>query len=152
MRTLGFAPKVIERLLRVFPHDRLDDRVEEDRFTAREVVAHLADYEKTVLDRIQVADHSPGREVPWYDPDTSCSEHKFGEKEVFHEAEVFESRRGMTIDFLKGLSPEDLQKTFKRPDGTSTTILEYVDGLVRHDFEHVEQLSAYLATEAATIG
>ncbi len=150
-RVLTHAPKIVERLLRVFPHDRLDDRVDHDRFTAREVIAHLADYEQTVLDRIRVAKNSPGREVPWYDPDGHSAEHMFSDKEVFHEAEVFESRRGMTIDFLRDLSPEDLSNTFMRPDGTSITITDYVNAVIWHDLEHLEQLSAYLATEVATI-
>lgn len=150
-RSLSYAPKVVERLLRVFPHDRLDDRVESDRFTAREVVAHLADYEQTVLDRIRVASQNSGREVPWYDPDGHCEEHGFGNKEVFHEAEVYESRRGMTIGFLKELADGDSSKTFTRPDGSQVSIDEYVNMVIRHDLEHLEQLSAYLATEVATI-
>lgn len=150
-RSLSFGPKVIERLLRVFPHDRLDDRVERDRFTAREVIAHLADYEQTILDRIRVAVQSPGREVPWYDPDDHARLHGFELKEVFHEAEVYESRRGMTLDYLRGLSEADFSKSFVRPDGSSVTVIDYLNSVVRHDLEHVEQLSAYLATEVATI-
>lgn len=150
-RSLTAAPKVVERLLRVFPHERLDERVEPDRFTAREVVAHLADYEQTVLDRIRVANEKPGREVPWYDPDVQAQQHRFGDKEVFHEAEVYESRRGMTVEFLKNLSAEDFAKTMTRPDGIEISIAGYVNMVLRHDLEHLEQLSAYLATEVATI-
>lgn len=150
-RSLMHAPKIVERLLRVFPHDRLDDRVESDRFTAREVIAHLADYEQTVLDRLRVAKSSSGREVPWYDPDGHCAEHMFSEKEVFHEAEVYESRRGMTIDFLKELPEAAWGNTFTRPDGSTVSIRDYVSLVLRHDLDHLEQLSAYLATEVATI-
>lgn len=150
-RSLNAAPKVVERLLRVFPHDRLDDRIEADRFTAREVVAHLADYEQTVLDRMRVAIEKPGREVPFYDPDARANEHHFNNKEVFHEAEVYESRRGMTLDFLEELNPEDWQKTIKRPDGKEFTIQQYATEVLMHDMEHLGQLSSYLATEVATI-
>lgn len=151
IRSLMAAPKVVERLLRVFPHDRLDERVEKDRFTAREVIAHLADYEQTVLDRIRVATLHPGREVPWYDPDGRCTEHAFDTKEVFHEAEVYESRRGMTLDFLRELSTEQMDNSIKFPDGNSVSIRSYVDRVLHHDLEHLEQLSAYLATEVATM-
>lgn len=150
-RSLNSAPKVVERLLRVFPHDRLDDRIESDRFTAREVVAHLADYEQTVLDRMRVAVENPGREVPTYDPDTRAQEHRFADKQVFHEAEVYESRRGMTLDFLRDLSPADFQKVIKRHDGKEFSIAEYAIAVLMHDMEHIEQLSSYLASEVATI-
>lgn len=151
LHALQSGPKIVERVLRVFPHDRLDDRVDHDRFTAREVVAHLADYEQTVLDRIRVANISPGREVPNYDPDAHAAEHNFGDKGVFHEAEVFESRRGMTIEYLKELTTADYDKTFKRSDGTEFTIRDYVSHLMKHDLNHLEQISRYLATEVATI-
>ncbi len=151
LHALQSGPKIVERILRVFPHDRLDDRIDHDRFTAREVISHLADYEQTALDRIRVANSSPGREVPNYDPDAHASEHHFGDKEVFHEAEVFESRRGMTIEYLQALSSDDMKKTFKRSDGVEFSIGEYVNHLLKHDLNHLEQMSSYLATEVATI-
>lgn len=151
LHALQSAPKVVERVLRVFPHDRLDDRFDTDRFTAREVVAHLADYEQTVLDRIRAANSKPGREVPAYDPDANAAEHHFGEKDVFHEAEVYESRRGMTIEYLQGLTREDYAKTFTLPDGRVFSISDYLCHILRHDLNHLEQMSHYLATEVATI-
>jgi hypothetical protein len=151
LHSLSFAPKVVERLLRVFPTAQLDDRIEPDRFTAREVIAHLADYEQEILDRVRVANLQPGREVPFYEPDERCASHHFGTKEVFHEGEVYESRRNMLIEYLEGLQKEDWQKTFKLPDGQSVSIYDYVFKIVMHDLEHIEQLSHYLATEVATI-
>lgn len=151
LHALQSGPKIVERILRVFPHDRLDDRIDHDRFTAREVVSHLADYEQTVLDRIRVAKTSPGREAPNYDPDKHASEHNFGDKEVFHEAEVLESRRGMTIEYLQGLESSDFDKSFKLSDGREFTIREYMNHILRHDLNHLEQISRYLATEVATI-
>jgi DinB superfamily len=151
LNTLNKGPKIVERLLRVFPTDRLDDRIEKDRFTAREVVAHLADYEQDVLDRIRVANLKPGHTVPLYDPDARCREHHFFDKEIFHEAEVFESRREMTYEYLMALTEEDWAKTFVRDGYGAVTIHEYVGMVLAHDVEHIEQLSAYLATEVATI-
>ncbi len=151
LRTLNKGPKVVERLLRVFPTDRLDDRIDKDRFTAREVVAHLADYEQVVLDRIRVANLKPGHNVPVYDPDVQCREHHFFDKEIFHEAEVFESRREMTHEYLMDLKEEDWAKSFVKADGQTVTIHEYVGMILEHDMEHIEQLSVFLATEVATI-
>lgn len=152
LRSLSMAPKVVERLLRVFPHDRLDDRVDHDRFTAREVVAHLADYEKTILDRIRMAHQRPGSRVEAaYDPDSQAAEHHFGDKDVFHEAEVYESRRGMTLDYLRSLDTDDWSKTFLTFDGQELSIRDYCAVVLMHDLSHIEQLSCYLATEVATI-
>lgn len=150
LHAFGRSPRVVERLLRVFPQSQIDERIERDRFTAREVIAHLADYEQTVLDRLRVANLKPGHEVPVYDPDAQANEHHFGEKDIFREAEVFESRRDMTIEYLRELSPECWNKTFKRADGTELCIKDYVEMVFAHDMEHIDQLSSYLATEVAT--
>lgn len=148
--SLSFAPKIVERLLRVFPTDRLDERIMADRFTAREVIAHLAEYEQVVLDRIRAANASPGREVPAYDPDQAAEAHHYADKDVFHEAEVFESRRDMTTEYLEGLADADWDKTFK-VNGSETSIKDYMAKIMAHDLEHMHQLSLYLATEVATI-
>lgn len=150
LHALQSGPKIVERILRVFPHDRLDDRIDSDRFTAREVVSHLADYEQTVLDRIRVANTHPGRAVPDYDADEHANAHHFGEKEVFHEAEVYESRRGMTIDYLNELESSDYSKTFVW-NGKEISIADYLCHVLKHDLNHLEQISSYLATEAATL-
>lgn len=150
LHALQSGPKIVERILRVFPHDRLDDRIDSDRFTAREVVSHLADYEQTILDRIRVANSNPGREVPDYDPDAHAAQHRFGEKEVFHEAEVYESRRGMTIDYLNEMESSDYKKTFIW-NGKEISIGDYLCHIMKHDLNHLEQISSYLATEAATL-
>ena len=113
--------------------------------------AHLADYEQTVLDRIRVANLKPGAAVPAYDPDSRCNEHHFADKEVFHEAEVYESRREMTLDYLRDMSDEDLKKTFVNSVGDTVTVESYVVLVLGHDLEHIEQMSSYLATEVATI-
>lgn len=150
LHAFGRSPRVVERLLRVFPQSQIDERIERDRFTAREVIAHLADYEQTVLDRLRVANLKPGNQVPVYDADTQCNEHGFGTKDIFREAEVYESRRDMTIEYLRGLSDECWNKTFVRADGVTVTIKDYVEMVFAHDMEHIDQLSSYLATEVAT--
>ena len=145
------SPKIVERFLRVFPTQRLDDRPEADRYTPREVVAHLADWEQVVLDRVRVANIQPGRAVPDEDPGERAVAHHYGDKDVFHEAEVFESRRQTTMEYLRGLDEPDFQKTFVHPVHGEMTIEAYMVNILAHDVYHMDQLSCFFATEAATI-
>ena len=148
---LGSSPRIIERLLRVFPKERLDDRPDPDRFTPREVIAHLADWEQIVLDRVRVANKRPGTAGPVDDPGERAIAHHYGDKDVFHEAEVFESRRQTTMEYLSGLDAPDLQKTFIHPVHGEMTIESYMVNILAHDVYHMDQLSCFFATEAATI-
>ena len=149
LTALSYSPKILERMLRVFPADRLDDRVEAERFTAREVMAHLADFEQVCLDRIRSAVLKPGSKVDNYDPDARAKSHSFAEKEPFHEAEVFENRRQMTLDYVKSLTSEEMHRSFLHASGVSYTVQEWLVMVLSHDMVHIEQVSAYLATEVA---
>ena len=151
LKAFSMGPHVVERMLRVFPHDRLDDRIEKDRYTAREVIAHLADYEQHVLEAFRIAKLKPGGKIEGYDPDERCATHNFGEKDVYREGEVFESRRLMTVDFLRTFTEEDWSKTFVTPSGRTVVAKDFFTAILAHDLEHLDQLSAYLATEVATI-
>lgn len=150
-QALCAGPKVVERILRVFPTERLDDRDETNRFTPREVVAHLADFELQIQDRIRVAHRAPGTAVELTDPSERARDHHFDDKNVFHEAEVFESRRSTTVDYLRGLTEDELDHAFVLPNGASVTIREFVSQIVMHDMYYLDQLSAHLATEVATL-
>lgn len=151
LKALCSSPKVIERLLRVFPKSRLDDRPEIDRFTPREAIAHLADWEQVILDRIRVANIRPGSPGPVEDPSERALCHHYGDKDVFHEAEVFESRRRTTVEYLEMLNAVDWQKTFVHQSLGEITIEAYMVNILEHDMYHLEQLSCFLATEVASI-
>lgn len=151
LSALSSSPKIVERLLRVFPKTRLDDRSEPDRFTPREVIGHLADWEQVILDRIRIANLKPGSPGTVEDPSERARAHHYGDKDVFHEAEVFESRRGTTIDYLRNLNEVDWKKKFIHQSMGEVTIEAYMVNILEHDMYHLEQLSCYLATEVASI-
>jgi hypothetical protein len=151
LSALGSSPKVFERLLRVFPKSRLDDRSEPERFTPREVIAHLADWEQVILDRIRVANLRPGSAGPVEDPSERARAHHYGDKDVFHEAEVFESRRRTTIEYLSGLNAVDWKKTFVHQSYGDISIEAYMVNILEHDMYHLDQVTCYLANEVASI-
>ncbi len=151
LSALSSSPRIVERLLRVFPKPRLDERAEPERFTPREVIAHLADWEQVILDRIRIANLRPGSPGTVEDPGKRCSDHRYGNKDVFHEAEVFESRRRTTIDYLKNLNAVDWKKTFIHQSEGEITIEAYMVHILEHDMYHLDQVTGYLANEVASI-
>jgi|GEM_PF-899013 len=149
--SLEAGPKALARLLRVFPTERIDERLDENRFTAREVIAHLADIEEVHLGRIRKAIQQPGYRFEPIDQDDRINSHHYGDKNIYHEAEVMESRREMTMDFLRDLTEEQLHTKLVEPDGEEIDIMTYAASIVSHDMYHIEQLTAYLANEAAVL-
>ena len=150
-QALGAAPKIVERLLRVFPRDGYDQRPHQESLTCREIFALLSDTEEIILDRIRTANRQPGSTVPWYDPTERAREKHYNEKDPFHEAEVFESRRIMTLEYLEPLTVEDYKKTISLEGHGSVSIDEYIVMTMAHDIERISELSEFLANEVATI-
>lgn len=150
-QALSASPKIVERLLRVFPRDRYDERPHQESLTCREIFALLSDTEEIVLDRIRTAYRTSGSTVPWYEPTERAAEHHYNEKDPFHEAEVFETRRQMTLEYLDAFEVEDYKKTVTLDGHGTWTIDEYIVMVMAHDTERIAELTEFLANEVATI-
>ncbi len=121
-----------------------DTSLEGGRFTLKEVVAHLADLEQTWLDRITTAIEFPGKAVEPFNEEARAVEHKYSEKDIHHELEVFDNRRRDTVDYLLRLADDDWANTITHPDKGEMTVLEIVQYITGHDLYHVHQVSQYL--------
>jgi uncharacterized damage-inducible protein DinB len=121
-----------------------DTSLEGDRFTLKEVIAHLADLEQTWLDRITTAIEYPGKVIEGFDEAGRAIEHKYSEKDIHHELEVFDNRRRDTVDYLLRLAEDDWSNTITHPEKGEMSVLEIVQYITGHDLYHVHQVSQYL--------
>lgn len=150
LTALGATPRLMERMVRVFPADRLDDRPSHADLSPRMAIASLADNETLILERIRTANLKPGTAFDSVNALERAKEYHYDEKDVFHEAEVYESRRMMTIDYLRELHDTDWSKTLIL-GGIAVTIADYVGIVLANDIVHLDQISRHLATEVATL-
>jgi hypothetical protein len=142
--SLEFGPLVVRRLLDRLPAGRLDEALHPDRFTAREVVAHLADWEPIMRDRIRIALDQPGAEIPAYDEGQMALDHRYAEQDPAAQAEVFIRERAETAAFLRGLAAEDWGKHAFHPERGRQSVEDLANLLLGHDLYHIEQLTEYL--------
>jgi uncharacterized damage-inducible protein DinB len=138
------TPVTLTRIIDCVRPERYDEALEEGRFTLREVIAHMADWEETVLDRITKAVEYPGSTIEPFDEEARAVQHHYKDKDVHHELEVFENRRRDTVSYLLGLAEDDWNKTMVHPELGTRTVLEHVQMVVGHDMYHVHQLSQYM--------
>lgn len=138
------TPVTLTRLVDCIRPEQYDSAVAADRFTLRELIAHMADTEEMWLDRITTAIEYPGKEVPFFDEDQRAIDHHYSSKDVHHELEVFENRRRDTVAYLSGLAEDDWQNTIQHPTNGAMTVLEIVMTIVGHDMYHIHQVSQYL--------
>lgn len=138
------TPSTLIRMVDAIRPDQYDTSLEEGRFTLKEVIAHLADLELTWLDRITTAVEYPGKAVENFDEEARAIEHKYSEKDIHHELEVFENRRRDTVDYLLRLAEDDWTSTITHPMYGEMNIIQIVQYITGHDLYHINQVSQYL--------
>ena len=141
---LKAGPVVLERLIRLIGPDRLDTPLEPDRFTPREVIAHLADWEPIMLGRLQQAIDHPGSTVQVWDEGEMAIQNRYSETNIDEQLMKYAAHRAETIARIEKLTPDELKLTIVHPERGSMTVDDQASLLIGHDAYHIEQLSAYL--------
>lgn len=145
--SIEMGPKVVARLLRRLPAARLDETLAPDRFTPREVIAHLADWEPIMRERIAVAARKPGATLEVFDEGEMAIANHYADSDPQDQAALFTRERQITAAFLRELSPDDWNKQVQHPERGLLSAEDLANLLLGHDLYHIEQLSAYLDTE-----
>lgn len=141
---IQFGPQVVQRLVGQLRADQLDHVRHPGRFTPREVIAHLADWEPIMRERIRTALASPGSETPAYDEGQMALEHHYADQDPETQAEVFIRERNATAALLSGLTAEDWHLHVHHPERGRQTVEDMANALLGHDLYHIEQLTEYL--------
>jgi hypothetical protein len=142
--SIELGPRIVARLLDQLPPERLDEAVDPDRFTAREVFAHLADWEPIMRERIRTAVASPGAVIPAYDEGQMAIDHRYAQTDPREQAELFARERAATAELLRGLRDEDWSKSVQHPERGRQSAEDLANLLLGHDLYHIEQLTQWL--------
>jgi hypothetical protein len=142
---LKATPLIVQRLITAMGASDYDRALNQDRFTPREVIAHLAEWEPILRERFRTAIETPGGRVEAYDEGQMAIDNRYCDKDIFEEAGKFRDEREKTITYVGSFTQEDLQKTMVHPERGELTALDLALSLLGHDLYHIEQLSEYLA-------
>lgn len=141
---LEFGPQIIGRLIEEMPEDVLDVPTGAGRFTPREVVAHLADWEPIMLSRIHQAIENQGSVLTIYDEGQMATAHRYAESDVRQQLELLQNHRKETAEYLRRL-PENLyDNVVEHPERGKLTVKDQAWTLIGHDMYHIEQLTSVL--------
>jgi hypothetical protein len=142
--TLEFGPTVVRRLLSQLPPSRMDEEMEEGRFTPREVIAHLADWEPIMRDRIVSALKRPGTTITAYDEVKMAIDHGYSLSDPSEQCDLFARERRITAQLVRDFKAMDWDKAVIHPERGPLSVEDLTNLLIGHDLYHIEQLSAYL--------
>lgn len=141
---IGLTPRILETIVRQVPVVAWDVPTGEDRFTIREIVAHMADWEELFRARMQTAIAHPGNHVVLFDEGERALEQGYANTDVHLQLESFAEQRGETMRFLGDLKDEDWSRFFIHPEVGNVSIYDQASMLAGHDLYHLEQITTFL--------
>lgn len=140
----------IERIMKLIPATRWDEQLHPGRFTPREVVAHLADWEPIWLERIQGAVSVPNYVIKPQSESERAILNKYSEADVPGSLARFREAREATLSFAGGLTEVQLRLPISHPHHGNWVASDTFIYILVHDGYHIDQLSEYL--EEAAVG
>ncbi len=142
---LSGAPRLLKGIVDRAPAgDPAWDRPVPGRFTAREHVAHLADWETVYLDRFA---RTLAEDVPTllnYDETERAAEQGYSSADPTLSASVFAERRVQTVSFLRTVPEDRWARVGLHPQIGPMTLEVQVAHVAAHDGYHLEFLTANL--------
>jgi len=144
LKAVGLTPQVFRRLVARFPADAADTPLGEDRFTLREVIAHLADWEPIFGERLRLVNEQPGILITVYDESDRAVEQDYASADIAECLDRFEAARAANVAFLQTLPPDAYLKPYRHPELGDLKLEDQANMLLGHDLYHVEQIIAHL--------
>jgi uncharacterized damage-inducible protein DinB len=137
---LTASPDVLERLLEGVTDAELDARPDPDRFTLREAIAHMADWEGVWLERIERTLNEDTPFLPGYDEGQWAIDHDYAHAKLPEQLARFRSGRERIVAILSGLAPEAWTRPAKHGEWGDTTVLAMAALILGHDGYHLKQV------------
>jgi uncharacterized damage-inducible protein DinB len=144
LAALEFGPTIMADLLANISPEKLDQPAGEDRFTPREIIAHLADWEPIFRTRIMSGVENDGAKVVVYDEGVRAIEQGYGLADITESIEKFKASRAETLEMVKGLTEEQVAHSLDHPELGPVAVSAYIWTIIGHDTYHIEQLTKLL--------
>lgn len=118
-----------------------DDRPDPERFTLREVMAHLADWDPIFLDRVvrMVCEDHPF--LPSIDESVICAERNYDLQDPLANLERLKLSRPELVAALRVLPADDWERTGTRELVGALDLFQLMSMILSHDSYHIKQVA-----------
>lgn len=136
---LAASPTVLERLLEGVTEEELDRKPDPERFTLREAIAHVADWEGVWLGRMVAIRDQDNPQLPGYDEGQWAIDHDYAHANLAAELAKFRTTREKTVALLKALTPEQWELPGVHAECGPITLFDLASWVLGHDGYHLRQ-------------
>ena len=149
LNALSGTPDVLEGFLKSMPDENplWDFRPYPERFTLREVVAHLADWEPIFLERMARIRNETEPVLLSYDEGQFALDNDYAHQSPQANLIRFREGRERMFVFLGTVQPGDWERSglFNPPDSIIVSLESWVVQVLGHDGYHTQQVAQWLA-------
>jgi hypothetical protein len=138
------TPRIFRYVLGDMTEEQADARLDPDRFTLREAVAHLADWETVLLYRMRRIAEEELPVLPDIDEWDRGIEKRYSGTDWREQLDTLESRRTEMVAFLHEIPAEAWARRGIRPEIGEITLMDIVQLIPIHDVYHIKQAREYL--------
>ena len=138
---LEAAPAAIAKLA---PHEgdpRWDERPDPARFTLREVVAHLADWDEIFIARMNRTLTEDNPFLASVDEGVLCAERRYESQSPSANLERFATNRAQLIELVRSFEAQDWGRPAHREFVGDVDLFRLVTIVIGHDGYHVKQFA-----------
>ena len=145
------GPQMLRRAVAGMTREQLDARPIPGKWSTRELVCHIADYEFIYSDRMRrvITENEPV--ICGGNPDALVARLAYDNRVIEEELDLIELVRRQMARILRALKPEDFQRRGihdKRGPMTLATVLERVTGHIPHHLRFIDEKKRALGYEA----
>lgn len=144
-----YTVEIVRRLVELIPEPRLNERHDPDRFTPREQIAHLADWEPIFQERIRGGLENDNFVITPYDESQRAISENYAGQDVREALARWSAARAQTMELVKTLSRDQLLRPITHPEHGPMNVMELVCMLSQHDLYHIEDLMHYTGEKTA---
>jgi hypothetical protein len=145
LKSQSVAAKKLERLIKGVPASKLRKRSAPDKWSAGEILAHLADAEIVIAWRIRAILGAPGTPIQAYDQDAWAAVGSYAKRDPRKSIEQFRAMRDANLAFYKSLRPEQWKQSGLHSERGEESIERIAHMIAGHDINHILQMERILA-------
>jgi len=144
LHDLEATPDVFDALLESVPAMVYDRRPDPERFTLREVLAHLADWEDVFRGRLIQTRDQENATLIGLDEGQIALDHDYAHADPAESLARFRQGRGKSLALLHSLTPAQWDRTGQNTEIGPITLAEQVVLIAGHDGYHLQQVAQWL--------
>ncbi len=145
LKVQSTTPKKLARLIKGATPAKLRKRPAPEKWSAAEILAHLADAEIVVSWRVRAILGAPGTPIQAFDQDSWVAALHYPKRDARKSLEQFRILRETNLALYKMLTPEQWKHHGLHSERGEESVERIVQMMAGHDINHLQQLEQILA-------